>query len=1171
MRRFSALPALSLALLGAMMIPRDAGAIVLQINGTICPQSNAIVSGLNKGENGAPYTNTGTPGNVVGAGPKGPIDPVFEAAETPQVFAVPKTGGKFNKVTFIDLLEGAGFENTFGWYNVGDDLSNLNNLHTVLTCTPINYEPTPAGNSQLTVDFEAEFVAGRYKGGAVGFFLVTPEGQSGSCSTGNCGNPKEEACVGRIYYTEKPINGDGNYVHYLVYQTKRTDASGKRLDDFYFGFEDLYRGGDNDFEDMLILVQGLVVPCTPSAEVCDGLDNNCDGIVDNNTTDTGLDCYSGPANTVGKGECKAGKTVCASTGPGDKTTVCQGAVLPSAEVCDGKDNNCNSQTDENINNLPNACPPQQGACSAATQCVAGAPTCVPQQGPKPEVCNGLDDDCNGLVDDNLTDSGLPCTPSGNDPTQGECKAGTFACNQGVLACVGYKGPAPELCDGKDNDCDGQTDENPVDLLAKCAPSGVNVCTSGAELCLNGAKVCAGFTLPAPEVCNGVDDDCNGLTDDAPVDTGAPCGNNVGACKAGVVACQNGALTCSGGVSPGNEVCDGLDNDCDGQIDENPANDKLPEVGDACNALGCDGVKVCKDGSLLCVGTGGSAEICDGIDNDCNGVIDDNLTDIGALCGNNLGLCQPGVLACKPKVPGDPKTDELVCEGETKPGTEICDGLDNDCDGFVDENPNQLPGVGIDCGGVGCGAGNTACKNGQIVCLTAGGSGKPEVCNGVDDDCNGLIDDNLIDIDAPCGSSLGECKPGVFVCKPKIPGDPTSNEKVCEGGVDPTDELCDGKDNDCDGKTDEDPDDGGPLVLPGVGDICVQPGTCGSGITLCKSGALVCQPTGQTAAEVCNGVDDDCDGVIDDNPTDAGLPCGTNVGECSQGKTLCVDGALVCDGEVKPSAEACDGLDNNCNGVADEDPDGAGPEVLPGAGEPCPPEGLTLPLQGTCLPGKTVCLGGQFQCLGAVGPADEICDGKDNDCDGTVDSPDPCPGESKCIAGQCAQKCVKQGEFSDCPGGLDCVSGFCVKPGGAGGAGGAGAGGAGGQGAGGDAGQSAGGTSTSAGGASAGGNGQSAGGAAGASGAAGGGGSAAGGSSAGGSSPGAGGGAASGGEGNPADSDGDGKADAWGLATGGGGCSAAPGRTPGGLGAVLLGLLGGVLRRRNGRAGKKEVA
>jgi hypothetical protein len=1140
--------------------------VVLQINGTICPQGNNIVPGLNKGENGAPYTNTGTPPNVPGAGPKGPIDPIFDAAENPQVFAIPKTNGLFNQVTFINLLEGAGFENTFGWYNVGDDLSNLNNLHPVLACTPVNSEPTPDANAIRVVDFQTEFTAGRYKGGAVGFFLVTPEGQ-GSCFAPNCGNASQASCVGRIYYTEKPLNGDGNYVHNLVYQTRRTDASGKRLNDFYFGFEDLYRGGDNDFEDMLILVQGLVVPCTPSAEICDGIDNNCDGLIDNSPTDVGADCYTGPANTLGKGECKAGKTVCASTGPGDKTTVCVGSVVPAAETCDGKDNNCNGQVDENIANLPNACPPQQGACSAVTQCIAGTPKCVAQNGPKPEVCNGLDDDCNGLVDDKLTDSGLPCTPSGNDPTQGECKAGVSVCTNGVLSCSGYKGPAPELCDGKDNDCDGQVDESPVDLLAKCAPQGVQVCTSGAELCVNGAKVCSGFSLPAPELCNGIDDDCNGKIDDEVVDDGALCGSNVGACQAGLITCVNGALICVGGSGPKAEVCDGLDNDCDGQIDENPPSDKLPEVGEPCSAFeGCSGVKVCQNGTILCVGSGGSPEVCDGKDNDCNGVIDDNLTDIGALCGNNLGLCKPGTLACVPQIPGDPKSNQLVCEGELGPSPEICDGLDNDCDGFVDENPNQLPGVGVDCGGSGCGAGKTSCKNGQILCLTAGGTGKPEICNGLDDDCNGLIDDNVIDVGAPCGSSLGECEPGVLQCKPTIKGDPTSNQKVCEGGVGPGDEVCDGKDNNCNGQVDEDPDGDGPLSLPGVGAICVQPGACGSGLTLCKNGALLCQPTGQTSAEVCNGIDDDCNGIVDDNLTDINLPCGTNVGECSQGKTQCVDGALTCEGGVGPGDEVCDGKDNNCNGVTDEDPDGNGPLSLPGTGEPCAPPGLALPLQGECKPGKTVCLGGAFQCLGALGPAEEICDGKDNDCDGEVDAPDPCPGEARCIAGQCAQSCSFVGEFSNCPGGLSCVDGFCVKPG-------AGAGGASGAGGGGEAGSSgSSGQSGASGSAGAAGGGQAASG--GASGAAGQGGD--GGSGAGKSGAGGGGGqAASGGQGlGAADSDGDGKADTWGLTTGGGGCTIGAPPEPGGRwrGAGLLGALVALIRgRRAARSAKKEVA
>jgi hypothetical protein len=1164
MRRSSRLASTAvLGFLGASLLSGVASAVVLSIDGTIVPQSiNRIQAGLNRGENGAPYSNEATP-------PK-PIDPVFDAAESPQVFAVPKTNGAYNKVTFIDLVEGAGYENTFGWYNVGDDLSNLANLHPVLTCSPVNYEPTPAGSgapaahSQLTVDFQAEYMAGRYKGGFVGFFLVTPEGQSGACSPGNCGRPDDPNCVGRIYYTEKEINGDGNYVHYLIYQTKLLDAQGKRRSDFYFGFEDLYRGGDNDFEDMMMLVQGLVVPCVPSSEICDGKDNNCDGLIDNVTTDTGTPCYAGPAGTQGVGECKAGVLTCASTGPGDTTKTCVGAVVPTQELCDGLDNNCNGKIDDGPFGapLPNACPPQTGKCAATTQCLNGAPKCVVQQGPQPETCDGQDNDCNGLVDDNPIDQGQPCTPTGVEPIGGECKQGVSACVGGALACQGYVGPQPETCDGKDNDCNGKIDDGTLAGLApSCSPGGVKTCQPGAEICVNGAKVCTGFTLGAPELCNGKDDDCNGKVDDNPVDVGGLCGSNVGACQPGAFACVGGKIACVGGVQPSQEICDGIDNDCDGFIDEDPDGPgpmTLPGVGDACSeAAGCTGLQACKDGKLLCVGTGGSAEVCDGKDNDCNGIIDDNPTDVGGLCGNNVGQCVPGLYQCVPTTIGDPSTDQLTCVGGVGPSEEICDGFDNNCNGFVDEDPDgpgplQLVGTGIDCGTPGCGAGVTACKDGAITCQTKGTGGTLEVCNGKDDDCNGVIDDNPIDTGGVCGNNVGACKPGKLQCVPTKVGDPTTDQLTCVGGVGPAAEVCDGVDNDCNGFIDEDPDGDGPLTLPGVGDSCSKGdgGLCGKGVTACKNGKIECEAVGTSSPEVCNGLDDDCDGIIDNNLVDEGAACGSPFPPCKPGVLKCKAGKLACEGATTGTPEVCDGLDNNCNGIIDEDPDGDGPMALPGAGQDCPPDGLALPLKGLCKPGKTVCLTGKIQCIGAQGPKTEVCDGLDNDCDGTADSPNPCPGGSQCIEGQCSKPCTI-GEFTDCPGDQDCIGGFCRKM-----DGGAGAGGS--SGAAGKAGASAGGAAGKAGGSAsgAGGTGTTTGGAAGKTAAS------------------AGGAAGKGGASNPDDSDGDGKSDNWGLATGGGGCAHAPSaEAPRGLlAAGWLAAVGAIFARRRGarKASKKVV-
>ncbi len=77
-----------------------------------------------------------------------------------------------------------------------------------------------------------------------------------------------------------------------------------------------------------------------AVEICDGKDNNCDGIVDNIRRKP---CYSGPAGTLGNGDCKGGYTVCDSK---KKQVICKGEIVPEKEICDGKDNDCNGQIDD---------------------------------------------------------------------------------------------------------------------------------------------------------------------------------------------------------------------------------------------------------------------------------------------------------------------------------------------------------------------------------------------------------------------------------------------------------------------------------------------------------------------------------------------------------------------------------------------------------------------------------------------------------------------------------------------------------------------------------------------------------------------------------------------------------------------------------------------------------
>ena len=243
--------------------------------------------------------------------------------------------------------------------------------------------------------------------------------------------------------------------------------------------------------------------CSPAvvvqneAGVCDP-DSGTNCPCDTNTYKTS-DCYTGPAGTNGKGICQLGKRSCV----GGKLTACEGEVTPQPEVCNLADDDCNNIVDD-VPEVLDASPiayctspacDQAGMTDAAIYCWgtdpgicgAGTKTCAP--GPKggtptgcksfikagaPEVCNGIDDDCNGQVDDGLYNLGdceavnqlwgdaSPFLDGGPVKVFGECQHGQYACDIGKQKCVPSQ-PGMEVqnygygCDGLDNDCDGVID------------------------------------------------------------------------------------------------------------------------------------------------------------------------------------------------------------------------------------------------------------------------------------------------------------------------------------------------------------------------------------------------------------------------------------------------------------------------------------------------------------------------------------------------------------------------------------------------------------------------------------------------------------------------------------------------------------------------------------------
>ncbi len=304
-----------------------------------------------------------------------------------------------------------------------------------------------------------------------------------------------------------------------------------------------------------------------------------------------------------------------------------------------------------------------------------------------EQCNGVDEDCDGETDEDIVAPVGTCQsdgicqgplPDGSPVAQCDSKDG-FVCSYPF----GYESVNETLCDGFDNDCDGQTDEGLLNACGKC----------GAE--------------PA-EICNGADDDCDGETDEAIGLLDIDCG------KAGV--CTEAVAVCHGVDGPWCQLplawqatetlCDGLDNDCDGKTDEDLGLQTACTTGTgACSG---QGVLFCGSaGAVVCSGVAGepSDELCgDAIDNDCDGETDDGFG-IGEQCAVGVGVCQvTGKRVCSV----DRRNSACNVVPATPASGETCgNGLDDDCDGVTDEAGCTTMGADPGCSAQSSGGGGSS--------------------------------------------------------------------------------------------------------------------------------------------------------------------------------------------------------------------------------------------------------------------------------------------------------------------------------------------------------------------------------------------------------------------------------------------------------------------------------
>ena len=220
----------------------------------------------------------------------------------------------------------------------------------------------------------------------------------------------------------------------------------------------------------------------------------------------------------------------------------------------------------------------------------------------------------------------------------------------------------------------------------------------------------------------------------------------------------------------------------------------------------------------CTPTNNGTELCDGVDNDCNGIVDDgfdlmsDLTNCGgcnrpcyfpfAASSCDMGMCTQG--ACLPNFyDRDPVAPgcETNCQ-KSNGGVEICDGIDNDCNGVIDDN---VQAATITCKNKGVCAGTlpTCMGTSGYVCVYPAATyedveGVVKGCDGLDNDCDGLKDE-AFGWGTACVVFTGGCSSnGTFVCDNTMP----TGRRCNAPPPTTTPEICDGKDNDCDGKVDE---------------------------------------------------------------------------------------------------------------------------------------------------------------------------------------------------------------------------------------------------------------------------------------------------------------------------------------------------------------------------------